>query len=61
MDMKKVILAMMAFLPMFANAQQESVEDWEYNDSTEYVLTPKMVTDTAAVEKFGRELNNNNT
>lgn len=55
MDMKKVILAMMAFLPMFANAQQESVEDWEYNDSTEYVLTPKMVTDTAAVEKFVNE------
>ena len=52
--MKKVILAMMAFLPILANAQ-ESVGDWEYNDSTEYVLTPKMVTDTAAVEKFVNE------
>ena len=52
--MKKVMLAMMALLPMLANAQ-EAAGDWEYNDSTEYVLMPKMVTDTAAVENFANE------
>jgi len=52
--MKKVLLAMMAFLPMCSNAQKP-LDDWEYNDSTEYVYTPKMVTDTTAVEKFANE------
>lgn len=51
---KKVILAIAVLIPMFASAQKP-LEDWEYNDSTEYVYTPKMVTDTTAVEQITNE------
>lgn len=49
--MKKILIFITALIPALSNAQKP-VEEWEYNDSVEYIMLPATVTDTAAVERF---------
>ncbi len=52
--MKKILLLTFVLFPIITNAQVSS-KDFENNDSTEYILTPINVTDTAKVEAIANE------